>query len=272
VSGPTSAAAPASGLLSRALPPACVLVAFITIWYALSYLVLDPARRFLLPPPHQTLLVGLLDPANRLEVFVALWSTTQVALLGLAIAIVVGVATAIVMRRHDWIERSLFPYALLSQTVPILAMVPLIGFWIGFSFTSRVLIVVIVSVFPIITNTLFGLKSAEPILHELFTLHRAGWWTRLRKLLFPGALPAMFTGFRISAAMAVLGAIVADFFFRQGEPGIGRLIDIYRARLQTEQLFTAVALASLLGIAVFSGFGWMGRRLTRHWHASSMSH
>jgi NitT/TauT family transport system permease protein len=166
------------------------------------------------------------------------------------------------------VERCFLPYVLLSQTVPILAMVPLIGFWIGFDFTSRVIIVVIVSVFPIVTNTLFGLRSVEPILQDLFTMHRAGRAVRLAKLQFPAALPAMFTGFRIASGMAVLGAIIADFFFRRGEPGIGRLIDVYRARLQTEQLFTAIAFASLLGIIVFSGFGWLGHRLTRAWHAS----
>lgn len=261
----------AGAVFAALLPPLCVFVAFILFWYFLSYAVLDADRRFLLPPPHQTIAIGLFDPANRDELLEALWATTQVAMLGLAISIAIGVGAAVLMARQLWIERSFFPYALLSQTIPILAMVPLIGFWIGFNFTSRVLIVVVVSVFPIVTNTLFGLKSADPILHELFTMHHAGWWTRLRKLQFPAALPAMFTGFRIASASAVLGAIIADFFFRQGEPGVGRLIDIYRARLQTEQLFTAVALASLLGILVFLFFGWLGRRLTRTWHASSLA-
>jgi NitT/TauT family transport system permease protein len=254
--------------LLRLLPPLGAFFVFIVIWYVMSYVVLDPARRFLLPPPQQTIAVGLLDPANLAEILKGLWATTTVALLGLALAILLGLFAAVVMIQQGWVERSLFPYVLLSQTVPILAMVPLIGFWLGFDFTSRVIIVVIVSVFPIITNTLFGLKSAEPILHDLFTMHRAGRWVRLVKLQLPAALPAIFTGFRIASGMAVLGAIVADFFFRQGEPGIGRLIDVYRARLQTEQLFVAIGFASLLGIAVFTAFGWLGHRLTRAWHAS----
>lgn len=250
-------------------PPALVFVAFLAVWYATSYLLLDADRRFLLPPPHRVITEGFLDPATRAELLGALASTSQVMLLGLSLAILSGVIAAVVMSQRYWIERSFYPYAILSQTIPILAMVPLIGFWLGFNFTSRVIIVVIVSVFPIVTNTLLGLKSAEPELHDLFTLHRASRRARLVKLQLPGAIPAMIASFRISAGLAVIGAIIADFFFRQGQPGLGRLLDVYRARLQTEALFSAVILCSLLGIAVFAFFGWLGQRLTRSWHASA---
>jgi len=250
-------------------PPACVFAAFLAVWYATSYLLLDADRRFLLPPPHRVITEGFLDPVTRAELLGALASTTQVMLLGLALAILSGVTAAVAMSQRRWIERSFYPYAILSQTIPILAMVPLIGFWLGFNFTSRVIIVVIVSVFPIVTNTLLGLKSAEPELHDLFTLHRASRRARLVKLQLPGAVPAMIASFRISAGLAVIGAIIADFFFRQGQPGLGRLLDVYRARLQTEALFSAVILCSLLGIAVFTVFGWLGHRFTRSWHASA---
>ena len=93
--------------------------------------------------------------------------------------------------------------------------------------------------------------------HDLFTLHGAGRWTRLCKLQLPSALPSIFTGLRIAAGLAVIGAIVADFFFRQGDPGIGILIDRYRPRLQSEQMFGAVILSSLLGIVVFWFFGFL---------------
>ena len=104
----------------------------------------------------------------------------------------------------------------------------------------------------------------------------AGWAraTRLQRLLklqLPGALPAILSGWRIAAGLSVVGAIVGDFFFRQGEPGIGRLIDDYRARLQSEQLFAAVALSSLLGLLVFWGFGLLGRLLVGSWHESHRS-
>src|ERR1043166_9084417 len=125
------------------------------------------------------------------------------------------------------------------QTISLLALVPLVGFWFQFGFSSRVLVCVLISLFPIITNTLFGLKSTAQAHHDLFTLQHATRIQRLLKLQLPGALPAILSGWRIAAGLSVVGAIVGDFFFRQGEPGIGRLIDDYRARLQSEQLFAA---------------------------------
>jgi NitT/TauT family transport system permease protein len=249
-------------------PPIIVLAAFIGVWNYVSYEALDPQRRFLLPPPIAVWRVGFANGTNLSEVLNGLWSTAQVALIGLAIAMALGVAIAVLMSQAKWIERSLYPYAVVLQTIPVLALVPLIGFWFGFDMPSRVLVVIIFSLFPIITNTLFGLLSVDAAHHDLFTLHRAGRISRLWRLQLPAAIPAMLTGFRISAGLAVIGAIVGDFFFRQGEPGIGRLLDGYSQRLQTEQLITAILFSSLLGLVVFWFFGFVGHRLTRSWHES----
>ena len=257
-----------SHLLRLVGPPVVVFVGFIGLWLFITYVVLDPARRFLLPPPQDVIRVGLLDARNRAEVLEGLFSTTQVALVGLAVAAVVGCTFAVLMSLRPWIERSFYPYAVALQTIPILAMVPLIGFWLGFSFRSRVLVCVLIAVFPIITNTLFGIQSADRALHDLFTLHRASRFTRLRKLQLPAALPAILTGLRISAGLSVIGAIVGDFFFRQGDPGIGRLIDLYRARLQSPQLLTAIFLSSLLGLVVFWFFGLLYEIGVGKWHES----
>ena len=113
----------------------------------------------------------------------------------------------------------MYPYAVVLQTIPILAIVPLIGFAFGFNFRSRVLVCVLIALFPIITNTLFGLLSVDHGQHDLFTLHGVGRWQRLWKLQFPAALPNIFTGLRISAGLSVIGAVVGDFFFVQGPPG-----------------------------------------------------
>jgi len=218
-------------------PPLLVACAVIGVWYLFSDVLLNPTQRFLLPPPHQVVKVGFLNWANLREVLVVgLLPTTQVALSGLTIAIVIGMGLAVLMSQARWIERSLYPYAVVVQTIPIIALVPLIGFLFSYSFKSRVIACVMISIFPIITNTLFGLKSADSTLHDLFTLHGAGRLTRLWKLQLPAAMPAIFTGFRISAGLSVIGAIVGDFFFRQGNPGIGRLIDNYRAQLAAERL------------------------------------
>jgi NitT/TauT family transport system permease protein len=251
-------------------PPMAVAAVIVGIWLLLTYFLLEETQRFLLPPPQEVLKVGFLDWGNLQQILVqGLLPTTQVAMTGLAIAIVLGMLWAVLMSQATWIERSTYPYAVIIQTIPIIAIVPLIGFWFQYDFKSRVIACVMISIFPIITNTLFGLKSADANLQDLFTLHGAGRMTRLMKLQFPAAIPAIFTGFRISAGLSVIGAIVGDFFFRQGNPGIGRLIDIYRSQLAGERLITTIFFSSLLGIVVFWGFGYIGNRLIRSWHESA---
>ena len=260
------------GVLRRALglvgPPAVVLGLVVAAWYAVTYLALAPHRRFLLPAPDRVISVGFLDPVNLGRILEALSTTATVALVGLVIATLLGIGTAVLMSQSPWVERSVFPWAVVLQTIPILAVVPLIGFWFGFEFPSRVIVCVLIALFPITTNTLFGLKSVDRGHRDLFTLHGAGRRKRLLKLQLPGALPAIFTGLRISAGLSVIGAIVGDFFFRQGEAGLGRLIDQYTQRLQSEQLFAAVIVSSAFGLAVFAVFGAVGRFATRSWYQS----
>jgi NitT/TauT family transport system permease protein len=240
-------------------------------WLFISYVLLAPRRRFLMPPPQDVVRIGFLDRNNLAEIMSALWSTAQVAIVGLIVAIIIGTLIAVAMIQARWIEWSIYPWAVVLQTIPILAIVPLIGFWFEFGFSSRVIVCVLISLFPIITNTLFGLKSTDRSQHDLFTLQHATRWQRLTKLQLPGALPAILSGWRIAAGLSVVGAIVGDFFFRQGDPGIGRLIDDYRSRLQSEQLFAAVAVSSLLGLLVFWGFGLLGQALVGSWHESQRS-
>jgi len=249
--------------LARILAPSATFVAFLAVWSAISRFVLDPDRQFLLPTPLSVLEKGLLDRDALAEMLQALWSTSEVALVGLAIAMVLGVLIAILMNEARWLEYSIYPYAIVLQTIPILAVVPLLGYWFGFDFESRVIVCVLVSLFPLITNTLYGLKSVETGHHDLFTLMQASRFQRLLYLQLPAALPAIVTGCKISAGLAVIGSIVADFFFRQGDPGIGRLIDIYRQRLATEQLMTALVLSSLLGLALFAVFEVLARVVDR---------
>ena len=127
----------------------------------------------------------------------------------------------------------------------------------------------LISLFPIITNTLWGLLTVDSNLHDLFTLHKAGRLKRLLKLQLPHAVPAIFIGLRISAGLSVIGAIVGEFFFRQGTPGLGRLLDLYRARLQTDLLMSTLLFACALGIAVFVVVGFIGNRLTGKWFEAS---
>lgn len=248
------------------LPPALVLVGVVGLWLLASYVLITPSKRFLLPPPQDVISVGFLDSHNSAEIFAGLWLTTTAALIGFFFSIVIGMALAIAMSQASWVERSIFPYAVVLQTLPILALVPLIGFTIGYDFPSRVIVVVLIALFPIITNTLFGLVSVDQSHHDLFSLHKVSRWTRLVKLQLPAALPAIFTGFRIGAGASVIGAVVGDFFFKQGDPGIGVLIDLYSSQLESERLYAAVIAASLLGIAVFVVVGVANRLVVGRWH------
>lgn len=253
-------------LVETVLPPVLLGGLFLAFWYYLSLVVIDESRRFLLKPPHQVVGVGFLDADNMTEMLSGLWSSTKVALIGLAIAISIGFFLAIIMSQAKVLERAVFPFMVTLQAIPILAIVPLIGFWWGYGQTSRVVVCIIISLFPIIVNTLFGLLSAERAMHDLFTLHHANRLTRLRKLMFPAALPAVFAGLRISAGLSVIGAIVGDFFFGRGEVGIGQLLRRYANNLNGEELLAAVILSSALGIVVFWTFGWLQNAVIGKWH------
>ncbi|HWG72477.1 MAG TPA: ABC transporter permease [Acidimicrobiales bacterium] len=250
-------------------PPVALSAVIIGIWYFISYVLLQPSRRFLLPPPQSVVQVGFLTWSNLHDILTSLALTSKAAGLGFVVAIAIGFALAVIMSQAKWLERSVYPWAVVLQTVPILAIVPLIGFAFGFNFRSRVMVCVLIALFPIITNTLFGLQSVEDGQHDLFTLQGVGRWSRLWKLQFPAALPAIFTGLRISAGLSVIGAIVGDFFFMQGQPGLGQLINLYRDRLESDQLYAAVIVSSLLGIAAFLLVGAVSKRVIGPWYDSA---
>lgn len=252
-------------------PPVVFGALLLGVWYFISYQVLVPRRRFLLRAPHEVVNEAYLDVDTFSDMMNGLWVSTKVAAYGLVISIVLGFLLAIIMSQAKMFERAMFPYLVILQAIPILAIVPLIQFWFGTGQTARIIVCVIISLFPIIVNTLFGLQSAERGMHDLFSLHHANRAVRLRKLMFPGALPAVFAGLRISAGLSVIGAIVGDFLFGKGEPGIGKLIQRYANRLQGEELLGAVLLSSFLGVAVFLAFGWLQNRVIGKWYDGGSS-
>lgn len=246
--------------------PTLVLIIVIALWYLVSLVILPPRRRFILPPPDEVFAQAFLNADHLGELLGAIWVSARIAIIGLLLASFIGVVLAILMSQAKWVEFAVYPYAVALQSVPILAIVPLIAFALGYGFGSRVLVVVLVSIFPIITNTLFGLHSTSRALEDLFTLNRASSWTRLVRLHLPAAMPALFTGLRISAGMAVVGSIVADYFFRRGEAGIGLQIDTYRNQLNGEMLYGAIILASLLGLVAFWIFGFLSKLVVGGWY------
>ncbi len=258
----------AGSLLARYGPPALVFVIAIGAWVALHY-GLPEEKAITVPLPWDVVEIAFLDSINFAYILDGLWLSAKSALVGLAVTVVVGLAFAIAMSQAKWVEHALLPYAVAMQTTPILALVPLIGVVLGYDFASRVLVVVLISVFPFINNALFGLLSAERSQHDLLTLHDAGRMTRLLKLQLPAALPAIFSGLRVAAVMAVVGAVVGDFFFTQGEPGLGQLINLDASQLQYERMYGAVILAMALGIVVYLATAALERRVIGKWHTET---
>lgn len=253
-------------VLRRLLIPFASVAVALGAWYLVSYGVLEPERRFLLPPPHDVLTDSFMDVDRMRPMLEALWVTARGAAIGLLIATVLGVFVGALMSQARWIERFMYPYAVAFHVVPILAIVPLIGLWFGFGSTSRIVVCVMIALFPIIANTHFGLKSVDRGLHELFDLGHASRLRRMFRLELPAALPAIFAGLQIAAGQAVVGSIIGDMFFARGEPGIGTLIDVYRSQLRSTDLIAAILLASAFGVAVFSLFRFLSRRVVGSWH------
>jgi NitT/TauT family transport system permease protein len=257
---------------SGIIGPVIAFGLFIGVWYLMHYWALDAVwdkPDFLVTAPHRVVNESFLDGNNRSTLLQGLLWTSIVAGIGLMISIVLGMSIAIAMAQARWLERASWPYLVALQAIPILALIPIIAAIFGAGINARILVCVIISIFPIVSNTLFGLLSADRGQHDLFTLHGASRWTRLTKLQLPSAMPAIFTGFRIAAGLSVIGAVVGELFFRRGEKGIGILLDVFRQRNNYPLMYGALVLSSLLGIAVFTLFGWIGNRIIGKWYEST---
>ena len=262
-------------LVSDFAGPIVVFAIFIGVWYLLSTQLLPPQKRFLLPTPHRVVQEGFLtwsagEQRGLKPILLSLWDSIKIAVIGLFITIIIGTTLATLMATRRWMERATWPYLVALQSAPILAMTPLIRALIDGITLQRILVVVLIAFFPIVNNTLFGLLSVDKSQHELFTLHGASKLTRLRKLQFPAAMPNIFVGLRISAGLSVIGAVVGDFYFRQGGVvGIGAQIDIYRGRLWGAELIAAIILASIFGLVVFILFGLLSKVAIGKWHTTT---
>lgn len=257
-----------SDLAAKIIPPIIVFILGIAAWVGLHY-ALNEDKAITVPLPWDVIKVGVFDWTNFQMVLTSLWLSAKSAIVGLVVTVVLGLAFAVAMSQAKWVENALLPYAIAMQTTPILALVPVIGVVLGYNFPSRVLVVVLISVFPFINNALFGLLSADKSQHDLLTLHDVSRWTRLTKLQLPAALPAIFTGLRVAAVMAVVGAVVGDFFFTQGSPGLGQLINLDASQLQYERMYTSVILAMLLGIAAYLAVVFAEKRVIGKWHTTT---
>ncbi len=253
------------GLVSTVLPPMIVLVCAIGILEAWVRIAHVPV--YLLPTPSA---VAIFMGRHWNDLLASLWTTAQAALIGFGASIVIGMVLAIGLSTSAWIRRAFYPYTVFFQTVPIVAVAPLLVIWFDAGLKSVAISAFIVSVFPVIANTLSGLLSTDPALEDLFRLYGAGRWARLWKLKLPGATPSIVTGLRVASGLAVIGTVVGEFLVGLLGEGEGLGVRIISAKKvgRTDELFAAVLAASMLGLAMFAAVNVMGRVLLRRWHAS----
>lgn len=258
------------GIVTKTLamwPPFVLGLAFLGL-YLWQRSTLDEFKRFLLPSLAEHWNDGIGDPTVLGEVWDRLLITSQIAILGLTMSIVVGMALGVVMFRFRVAERAFYPFLVMLQAVPILGVAPLLQQLLGFGLTPKVIVAFIISFFPIPTTLLLGLKSVPQGLIDVFKLRGASSTTILRKVGIPSALPSLFAGLRISAGLSVIGAIVGELFFRTGSGGLGQMLINRKIEFQYPEMYAALIASSAFAVLVYLTFNYIGGRLFSSWHES----
>lgn len=255
--------------VQRVVYPVLVGLVLIALWQGLvTAMELPP---YLVPSPLLMLKTLFTDWA---ALGGSLWVTVKITVLAFAVATVAGVLISFLFVQSKRIETALFPYAVLLQVTPIVAVAPLIIIWVKDPTASMVICAALVALFPIISNTTLGLRSVEPDLQSYFKLNRATRMQTLLRLRIPSALPYFFGGLRISSGLALIGAVVAEFVAGTGGQGAGLAYQILQAgfQLNIPRMFAALLLISLTGVALFALMAWGTRLALGSWHASENSH
>ena len=253
--------------LYAALNALGVFAVLLLLWQALDLLLHLPA--YMLPPP---LAVGRAVVARFPSLMASLAITFEEAAGGLLASILVGLLIALFFAQSRWVRRMLYPYTILLQTVPIVAIAPLILMWVGPGILSVTLVAFIICLAPIIANTTQGLISVEPNFIHLFLMYNASRLQILTRLRLPHAVPSLFVGIRIAAGISVIGAITGELFAgsaRVGEGGLGYAILYASAQLQTDYLFALVLAATVLGFSFFFIVMFLEWYFLHHWHESA---
>jgi NitT/TauT family transport system permease protein len=253
--------------ITTLLNAAGIFATLLFLWQLIIWLGHVPS--YMLPSPWQVLRI-IIGRFSSLAVSFEITATA--ATLGLIGSIIAGVAIALLFAQSRWIRRMLYPYTLLLQTVPIVAVAPLILMWIGAGWEAVTLIAFIICLAPIIANTTQGLISVDENLIHLFLMHNASHGQLLLKLRLRHAIPSLFVGIRISAGIAVIGAITGELFAgssRVGQGGIGYSIIYASQQLQTDYLFALIVAAAALGFAFYFIVAFFEWYFLHKWHESA---
>jgi NitT/TauT family transport system permease protein len=258
---------PPPRLWLRLLAPGLIGVLVLSGWEALVAAKGIPS--YVLPGPIEIARTLVRDWSS---LSVSLLVTLQITAAALAVAAALGLLLAIVFAQSRVIEMSLFPYAVVLQVTPIVAIAPLIIIWVDDIRLALLICAWIVAFFPVLSNTTLGLNATDRNLEDLFRLYRASRWQMLWRLRLPTALPYFLAGLRISGGLALIGAIVAEFVAGTGGNASGLAFRILESgyQLQIPRMFAALVLVSGTGIAIFLALTLLSHLLLRHWHESAM--
>jgi len=251
----------------RILAPLVIGVAVLALWeFAVRW---NDIPHYVLPGP---ILVGQTLIADWGTLSGSLWVTLKITFMALAAAIVVGVTLAVLFSQSKWLEMALLPYAVILQVTPIVAIAPLIIIWANDIDLSLLICAWIVAFFPILSNTILGLNSADHNLVNLFELYGASRWQTMRYLKLPAALPYFLAGLKISGGLALIGAVVAEFVAGTGGSASGLAYRILEAgyQLKIPRVFAALVMISLSGIAIFLATSLISYLLLHRWHESAI--
>ena len=253
--------------LQEGLLPFAVAVLLLGLWQ--GWTVFAQVPEYLVPSPW-SIAKTLVTDWELLSG--ALWVTVKITLLAFGTSVVLGSLVAFAFVQSRWIEAAFFPYAVLLQVTPVVAIAPLIIIWVKDPTASLVVCATLVALFPIISNTTVGLRSVNPGLAAYFKLQRATRWQTLVRLRIPSALPYFFAGLRISGGLALIGAVVAEFVAGTGGTGTGLAYQILQSgyQLNIPRMFAALVLISVAGVVIFAALSALSSWTLDGWHESEV--
>ena len=248
--------------------PSLVMALSLLAWHL--YVTINEIPHYILPGPG---LVGQSIFNDWALLWPAMLTTWRLTLLALIFAILGGVALAVAFTQSKWAEMSFFPYAVILQVTPVVAIAPLLQIYVESAFVAALLCAWIVAFFPILSNTTIGLKSADRNLEDLFQIYGASRWQRLRYLAAPSALPYFLGGLKIAGGLALIGAVVAEFVIGRAGTGLGLASTLLEAsyRFNFGRLYAALILISGMGIVIFAVTSLISHLMLRKWHESALS-
>lgn len=247
--------------------PLIVFIVAIFIWDRI--VVINEIPHYILPGPGLVLETLIKDWAMLFE---ALLVTVQITLMALAVAVIGGVGLAVLFTQSRLVEMSFYPYAVILQVTPIVAIAPLIFIYVDSRIAGLLLCAWLVAFFPVLSNTTLGLNSADHNLRDLFRIYGASRWQTLRFLQLPSALPYFLGGLRIAGGLSLIGAVVAEYVAGTGGLKSGLAFRILEAgyRLNIPRMFAALILIAVTGVIIFAGLSFLSHMLLRKWHESAL--